>query len=397
MSYGLLSTGFVEKPVTVIAQEIADAQRASPALGAEWDTSVESPVGQMNTIVAAQLASAWEAVGVVYRSRSPREASYAGLDAVCSLTGTTRLPATKCTVTLTVTLGAGVTLPAGSVAHVAGQPANRWVTLAAATNSGGSPATVNVDAEAEAAGVFVANAGTITSIATPRTGWTAVTNTYDAAAGTAAETDPVLRLRRERELTAGGTSPPDAIRAALLRVDGVSSAVLSINDTDAYVLDQPPHSVRAIVQGGTDAAVALALWRAVAGGIQTYGGLAGDSTTVEETVTDAGGFSRTVRFTRPSTVNAYATAYVVVDSATYVGDDALKLAIANITTAQLAGAPLRMSAAIRAALTVAGVVDCSEVAFGRASDAQVAANLGASPYEVLKLAAGRITIVRLAA
>jgi uncharacterized phage protein gp47/JayE len=171
MAYGLLSTGFVEKPLSAILEEVATAQRASPALGSDWDTSAESPGGQINAAFGAQLASAWEAIGFVYRSRVPGGASFAGLDALCGITGTEREPARKGTVTLTVLLDAGIALPAGSIAHVAGQPGNRWVTLAAATNGGGSPANVDVDAEAEIAGFYIANAGTITGIATPFTGW----------------------------------------------------------------------------------------------------------------------------------------------------------------------------------------------------------------------------------
>ena len=271
MPYGLLSTGFVEKPLAVILDEVAAAQRALPALGADWDTSAESPGGQINAAIGAQLASAWEAIGVVYRSRDARAASFAGLDAVCSLTGTTRTAATKGTVTLTVNLNAGVTLPAGSIAHVAGQPTNRWVTTASATNSGGSAANVTVNAEAELAGFYAANASTITGIATPVTGWLSVTNASDAAPGAPAEGDPALRARREAELTAGGSSPVDAVRAALVAVSGVSKVTVTENATNRTVNRVPAKSLWCIVQGGTDAAVAKALWTAKAGGIGTHG------------------------------------------------------------------------------------------------------------------------------
>lgn len=390
MAYGLLSTGFVEKPLSVILEEVATAQRASPALGSDWDTSAESPGGQINAAFGAQLASAWEAIGLVYRSRVPGGASFAGLDALCGITGTEREPARKGTVTLTVLLGAGVTLPAGSIAHVTGQPGNRWVTLASATNSGGSPANVDVDAEAEVAGFYVANAGTITGIATPVTGWSAVTNIADADTGSAAEQDPALRVRRDDELVSGGTSPPDAIRARVRDVTGVSSVVVELNTSDAYdaIRDLAGHSVRCVVQGGTDGAVAAAIWNACAAGIETQGSLS-------VIITDDGGFPRVVRFSRPSNVNAYATVRVIYDAATYAGDAALKAAIAAITSGQLASAPIRMSSVITAALAVAGVTDPTSVLLGRSAGAQYASNLSAGPFEVLKLDAARITITRV--
>lgn len=384
---GLTSTGFVEKSVEEILDEVATAQRASPALGSDFDTSAESPAGQINAALATQLGAVWETAGVVYRSRSPRDAQFAGLDAVCSLTGTVRRAATKGTVTLTVNLNAGRTLPAGSVAHVAGDPANRWVTLTSVTNSTGAAANVTVNARAEAAGVFVANAGTITSIATPVTGWNSVTNLADAAPGAEAETDGQLRARRLAELFAGGTSPVESVRAALSRVTGVSSVAVAENDTDETVDGMPPHSLRAVVQGGTDDAVALALWRAKAGGIRTVG-----ETSV--VIVDAMGANRTVNFTRPTTVNVYLEVTVVYDAATYAGDAKLKAALVAVTTGQLAGQTLRKSAVISAALALAGVTDCTRVRIGRTSGSLVDENAPALFTEVLKITTGRITVVR---
>lgn len=387
MSYGLLSTGFVEKPLSVILDEVAAAQRASPALGSDWDTSAESPGGQINAAFGAQLASAWEAIGLVYRSRDPRAASFAGLDSVCALTGTTRRAATKGTVTLSVVLGAGVTLPAGSIAHVAGQPSNRWVTTESATNSGGSPATVTVSAEAETAGLYVANAGTITEKATPRAGWTSVTNVYDAVPGAAAERDPALRVRRDESLTSGGSSPVDAVRAALVAVPGVARVTITENATNRTVNGIPPKSLWCIVQGGTDAAVAAALWAAKGGGIETYG-----DTSV--TVLDVVGFSRTVSFQRPTTVNMYCALTVVYDDGAYAGDAAVKAAVTAVTVGALAGSTLRLSSIIAAVKAVAGVVDCYDVSLGRDPAGLAESNHPAQAYEVLTLADARTTITR---
>lgn len=398
MPYGLLTTGFVEKPLATIMDELAAAQRASPALGDDWDTSAESPTGQLNGTFAAQLASAWEAVGVVYRSRDPRFGSFAGLDAVCSLTGTTRRPASKGTVTLSVTLNAGVTLPAGSIAHVAGQPTNRWVTLTSVANGGGSPATVTVNAEAEIAGVQTANAGTITAIATPRTGWTGVANNYDADPGRAGERDAALRVRRVAELTADGGPQVDSIRAALLAVTGVAMAEVVENDTDDDRRPWgglPPHSVEAIVQGGTDADVALALWRAKGGGIRAWG-------TTTASVTSASGSTRSVSFTRPANANVYACVQASWDDGVFPGGTAIEDAVAAVTAAQLAGAPVKRSDVFAAVRAVAGVTDCAEVLLARtvvnsvsaAARAAHAFNLTALPREALKLAAGRVAVVR---
>lgn len=390
MTAGLTTTGFVEKSATEIADELAAAQRAASALGSAWVTTAESPSGQINAIMAAKLAELWELAGLVYRSRDPRAASFAGLDATCGLTGTTRRAATKGTVTLSLSVAAGRTIPAGSIAHVAGQPLNRWVTLAAAVNGSGSTATVTVAAEAETAGAYVANAGTITVIATPVTGWLSVGNSADAVTGSPAESDPVLRSRRERELFAGGTSPVDAVRAALSRVSGVSVAEVAENPTSAWEGSRPPHSIEAIVQGGTDAAVAAALWGAKAAGIELYSSA---DTPTEVEITDAGGFTRTIVFTRPAAVSCYAEVTLVIDAALYPGDTTMKDAIANVTTGQRARQTLRMSDVIAAARAIAGVRDCTRVRLGRTSGTLAATNLIAFARDVLKLASGRVTVV----
>jgi hypothetical protein len=41
VTYGLTAEGFVEKTADVIDAELAEAQRASPALGPDWDTTAE--------------------------------------------------------------------------------------------------------------------------------------------------------------------------------------------------------------------------------------------------------------------------------------------------------------------------------------------------------------------
>lgn len=392
--YGLTAAGFVLKPASVIDAEIADAQRASPALGADWDTSAESPSGQLNASIATKLAELWELAAVLYNACDPRNASFAALDAVCSLTGTVRSPATKGTATLTLRVAAGRTIPAGSIASVINQPTNRWVTLTAAVNASGSDADVIVTAEAEAAGALVANAGTITVIATPVVGWLSVTNAADAATGSESERDPALRVRREKELGALGTSPVDAIRAALRRVSGVSVAEIAENDADVIVDGMPPHSIEAVVQGGTDAAVALALWRAKAGGIQLYTSVRDEdgNPITSVTIADAGGFSRVIVFTRPVTVSIYAR-IVVLLSDRYAGDIALAAAVANVTAGQGAGATVRKSSIITAALAVAGVIDCTAVLLGRTVGSRADTNLIADPREVLKLSAERVEIV----
>lgn len=388
MSYGLTATGFSRKSLAVIKSEIETELRASPAFGSDVDTSAESVLGQIVGVTSAKLAELWELAEASYNARNPRAASYSALDVVCGLTGITRLPATKGTVTLRLNVAAGQTIPAGSIARVAGQPDNRWVTTYAAINAGGSAANVDVAAVAHTAGRYLANAGTITEIAVPVSGWNSVTNPSDAEPGRDLESDTALRVRRARVIRAGGSSPLDAIRAALFAVDGVQHVNVFENSSDSTVADMAPHSVLAIVTGGDDQAVGEALWNAIAGGIAMNG-----NTTVS-VVADSN-FSQAVKFSRPTTVNVYVKVTIERDTATYGGDDALKTAITDVGDALLAGDNVRIAAITRAVMGVAGVADVTEVLLGRASGAsRVAANLMIALTERADLDSSRIEIVQ---
>ena len=388
MSYGLTTTGFSRKTLAVIKSEIEDTLRASPAYGTDTDTSAESVLGQLIGIFAGQLATGWETLEAVYNARSPNGATSAALDNLCALTGVVRLPATKGTVTLTVRLNAGVTLPAGSIARVAGQPSNRWVTTVDVTNTDGVAANYTVNAQAEIAGAILANTGTITEIAVPVADWVSVTNAADATPGRDLESDTALRVRRNRVIRAGGSSPLDAIRAALLAVTDVQQVNVYENDTDHEDLATglPAHSVRAVVTGGTDQAVGDALFAAIAAGIATHG-----ATSV--TVTDDGGDSHTVLFDRPASVNVYVKVTVEKDSS-YAGDDAVKTAVVSLGTMLSAGDNVRQSAIIRLVLAVAGVVDVTEVLIGRAGGAsRVDQNLSIAQDEIAAFDTARVDVV----
>jgi len=382
VSDGLHSTGFTIPTAAGIEGDIVADQRA--LIGADVETGAESIIGQLNGIVSERLRQTWEAIAAVYASMDPDQASGAALDARARLTGATRRAATYGTVTLSLTLAAGVTVDAGKQAQVPGSTTSVWTLLEAATNSGGSPATVTARARCATAGRIVANSGTITGIATPVSGWTAVTNASDAAAGLDAETDAEFRVRRETELQAAGTSPLDAIRSAVAAVTGVVKVTVDENITDATgPTGIPPHSVEVVVQGGADADIAAAILGARAGGIGTYG-------TTTTTALDAGGVSRTVRFTRPSDRNVYIT----VDTrrgASYAGDTAVRDAVLAVGAAQLMGAALQLSDIIVAVRALAGVTNC-RVLIGATSISRVAADFTVGAREIAKMDSSRISV-----
>jgi len=347
---GLEATGWVPKTVAEIRDEIVTDLRER--LGADVDVSAESVLGELVAVQATKLGELWELVGAVYAARTPSGASGGALEALCEVSpGIPRNPATKGTVALRVALTNTTSLPAGSRAHVAGDPTNVWVTTATVTGVGVGSALYNVEAEALLAGRALAPAGTITTIATPVSGWTFVTNILDATPGTEAETDAPLRVRRAQSLQRSASSPVEAIAAQVAEVSGVTQVTVWENDTDFVDAEgRPPHSVEVLALGGTDEAVARAVWAAKAAGIASYGSTSG-------TFTDARGVSRTASFSRPTSLLMYATVEVEIDPAAYEGEAAVKAAIVAATASYRGGETALISDLVLAVRALPGVID----------------------------------------
>jgi uncharacterized phage protein gp47/JayE len=172
MSYGVLPTGFAKKLLLDIKADIEQAERDS--LGSSLNLLATSVLGQLNGIMSERLAELWDVGEAIYRSLYPDSASGDALDNVAAITGALRLEATKSTVTLRLFLDDGVTVTVGSVASV-GATGARFATLATVTNSLGYQATFTVAAESEDFGPVVGLSGTIDTIQTPVSGWSAAT------------------------------------------------------------------------------------------------------------------------------------------------------------------------------------------------------------------------------
>lgn len=391
---GLTPSGFETKAVGDILDDLEAEQRAqiSPSL----NLSTTSVLGQLNGIFAAALAELWQLAQSVYSAFDPNASQGASLAALATLTGTVKRPATKSTVTATVNLDGLTTLPMGSVASVSGNPAARFLTLAAVSNLGGVPANFSVAMEAETAGPVVALAGTLTIIAEPVTGWNSVTNALDAVEGKAEETDEELRLRREVELRAAGATTTGAIRSDLLRdVPFVTAVQVYENDTDYTNVDGvPPHSFEAVVRGpdvptaADNQAVANEIFQSKAAGIQSYG-------TTIKIVEDSQGFEHTIKFTRPTIRNVWLTFNVTVDDTIYPvdGDAQIKQAVADFGDETYKGGDDVILAALCVPVfSVPGVLDIVITNAGFAPAPVGTVNLAIGVREVADLDTSRIVV-----
>jgi uncharacterized phage protein gp47/JayE len=285
----------------------------------------QSAFGQFVGVLSEREFDNVELIERVYSSAYLSGASGVELDRLIELAGVERDGGVKSTVELTLSGTPGTIIQVGSASR---DPATgtRWIHTASATIGAGGSVT-GVAAEAEVAGAIAALSGAISEIETAIAGWTGVTNPLDATVGQSQESDTSVRAKYIRAFRSGGGSSVEAIRARLLRVTGVTNAIVVENASDFPDAEgRPPHSIEAVVEGGTDAEIAAAIWASKASGAATHGDLS--ATTI-----DTFGVVRTVNFSRPIDVPIYIDVdYIPLPGFSSDGEDLILAAILDFGT-----------------------------------------------------------------
>ncbi len=384
-AYGITSTGFIPKPFDVCYQEVKNALRATFGQGANVDDP-SGPLGQLAGILADRESEIWDAMASLYASRDPNQADASALDSICTITGISRLPAMRSAVYVTLSGTPATVVPAGAVLSVVGTGV-RFIQLADATIGVGG--TVDrVQYAAENAGPVAAPAGTLTQIETPVGGWTLASNAADATLGSDIETDSDLRVRRTQALSSAGVSTIDAVRAAVLRQNGVTTCVVFENTTMLIdpVSNMPPKSIEVLVLGGVDQDIYTAVWRTKPAGIQSYGGQAG-------TVVDSLGISHTVSFTRPTAVPIYLV--VNIKSGAGWPSDGPSQVIQQLVTWGAANLTIDadvVSYQLKRAITVAGISDIPALYIGAAANPTSETTVPIGSRQMAQLDSTRIVV-----
>lgn len=305
MAFGLTADGFLLMRLEDVRADLEDALRTE--LGQNIQLDATSVLGQIVGVMCERFADLWELQEQVYASAYLNGASGAALDDLLALAAIARLAATFSVVTLTLGGTNGTPIPAGSV--VADPELNvQWTTLTDATISGGTATTT---AQASTTGAIQGLAGTITEIRSPITGWTSVANAADAVLGRDVQSDASARTTFKTMMRAAGGNSPDGLAALLLRLDGVTEAVIIENEHIYEDSDgRPPKSFESVVRGGDDQEIADTIWSGKPAGIETTG----SETTA---VLDTAGASHDVQWSRPSDTEIY----MVVNYATETGFD----------------------------------------------------------------------------
>lgn len=316
------------------ARCVAD-QRAT--IDPNIDTDADAPTGQLNGIFCSHLREAFEVAEIAYNAFNPDAAEDFTLGALCALTGTTPSAATPSrfsgTRKINLTLNATTPVPAGTAFTQAGNPNVRFtldadvISTTAGVYQGSATCTVT--------GPTSCNANTLTVIATPVSGLTAVNNPTDCALGTNQDTNQQLRQRREEELRASGAGTLDSMKADVFAIklpDG-TEPIVNVTTfenqelTTDLVTGNPGKSVECLVFDGIipacpDNTIAQVLWDSKPAGIQLVGNTSG-------VAVDGTGTAQPVPFSRPVILPVKFNIGLSIDVVTYAGDAAVKAEIAN--------------------------------------------------------------------
>jgi len=278
-----------------------------------------------------------------YNNRSPLTAVGVPLDGLVKENGLTRKVATYSSCVVIISGLTGIIITNGVVKDLSGYSWN----LPTVTTIG-EDGTIEVSATCQTLGTIAALPNTITSIVTPQYGWLSVNNDVAAVLGQPVETDAQLRARQSlstrlaSHTMLAGTVAGIAAVASVLRYNVHENYT---NFTDKQ--ETPAHSITAVVEGGTDDDVAVAIFSNRGIGCDTNGEtsvVVVDPDTLEE---------MTINFMRPQYLPIYATLHITrlvgyTDSVT----TQIEEAVCNYLNGLQIGQNLTISALYGAALSV---------------------------------------------
>jgi len=303
---GVTEQGFTVKSAAEITADF-DAKFVG-TFGSQFDTSAESPDGQLIGIVAKLLEDVWQQAEGAYNAYSPSNAYGVGLDKVAEINGITRITNLPTSVAITFSGTAGTVVPAGYIVKTV--DGLEFATVAVAV----IPAIVTAKCTTQGAIKILANE--VHVLTTTIAGLTNATNLEPGITGIVREEDPAFRARRENSTISRGTSSVDAIYEGVKSLNLPYIAIIE-NTTSATVDGVPANSFLVVVEGGTPAEVSQVIYDNKPQGITSYG-------SIVTVINDSKGYPHNIGISRPTPIDISITTSITnlpgasVDSATLV-------------------------------------------------------------------------------
>lgn len=241
---------------------LADYVAAFAATGKTLNTELTTPQGQLASSQAYMVAAFQAMLAQLIANVDPLTSSGAYQDALGRIYFLTRQQATYAFVSADVGGVVGAMLPQGS--QVRSSDGTIWASVIAVTFDNAGAATVSFQATTPGA-LPVAGVDDL-RIYQQVPGWESVTNSAPSVPGRNVEGRADFETRRNDSVQIGGKGTPQAIRAAIANVPGVSDVYVYNNGSDSAIVAGstsypiPAHSIAINVTGGDVDAVAQAIW-----------------------------------------------------------------------------------------------------------------------------------------
>ena len=323
MSFEFTDDGLSIQTYQEIYDELVIAYTA--IYGADVNFDADSPDGQRVGIEAKARLDMQVFALDLYNQLDPDFATGEMLNTIIKWAGLTLGAPSLSQVDVTITTDRALSLPIDyTVEDDLGQA---WVTTAITPLLLGANTVTLV---AELFGAVAADAATVTSPVTIVIGVVSVTNPLAATVGSDEETEPELRIRRNKSLQNPATSTLGGLFAALGDLAGVTDLATYENDTSIYdsTLALNPNSIWCVVEGGVAADIIEIIAKNKTGGTGIKGGVLG---TFEETLFKPDGTPYTIAhdmaFDRPTEVPMYLTLTVEGIDGAAVNTAAIKAAL----------------------------------------------------------------------
>jgi uncharacterized phage protein gp47/JayE len=215
--------------------------------GQDINLDQDTQDGQLLGINTTIISDLQDLALYIYNSMDTDFAEGVNLDKLLKLLARTRLPATKSTVDINLTVNRDVVIPTTyTVSDANGQ---NWQIASEQTLSTG---THLVTFESVDFGAITAEANTITQQVTIIPEIDSLTNPSSAISGRDEESDQQLRERRNKILEVNSFSTVGSILGKILTLDNVADCVIYENDTNIYDAEKDlnSHSLWIIAKGG---------------------------------------------------------------------------------------------------------------------------------------------------
>ena len=278
-------------------------------LGEDYVINDQSVQGQWIGIAANALATQDEVIISTNNGARLETAIGAQLDHYGLLLGISRNTGTQTFASVVFSGNSGTIIPVNS--RVRARNGTVFVTFEGETTIGVDGESGEIRVRTPNVGRFIVGAGEIDSIIDTAVGLTGVTNAAAATPGTDPETDSQYRARllRSKVVTPGTGA---GLRSALLRVPGVTDAIVFANDTN---VDGPARqgvsisagSILCAVLGGSDDDIARTILSNKSLGVPTFGTESADVSIFDDPV------NTTVRFSRITEVQIKISAAITRD------------------------------------------------------------------------------------